>query len=178
MDQLLEMILGGKNKGNLTDIMEKFGLNESKAKEAIGSLLPGVTRGINQQAQKNNTSILDQIASAQQENYLDDDNAKLYDDDAVAGGNSILEQILGGKKESRELASQASQSVGIDSSILKKLLPMVASMAMGSLGKQAKSRNVQSSNGGIVDMVTSMLDKDGDGFGLSDIMSLAGKFFK
>ncbi len=178
MDQLLEMLLGGKNKSNVTDIMEKFGLNEGKAKEAIGSLLPGITKGIKKQTQGNNSSILEQIASAQQENYLDDDNARLYDDEAIAGGNNILSQILGSKDKSRELASQASKEVGLDSSILKKLLPMVASMTMGSLGKQARNRNLQSNQGGIVDMVTSMLDKDGDGFGLNDIMSIAGKFSK
>jgi hypothetical protein len=42
------------------------------------------------------------------------------------GGNQILGHIFGSKDKSREVASQASEQSGVDSSILKKLLPIVA----------------------------------------------------
>ena len=42
------------------------------------------------------------------------------------GGNQILGHIFGSKDKSREVASQASEQSGVDPSILKKLLPIVA----------------------------------------------------
>jgi len=42
------------------------------------------------------------------------------------GGNEILGQIFGSKDKSREVASEASEQSGVDPSILKKLLPIVA----------------------------------------------------
>ncbi|MEP7130935.1 MAG: DUF937 domain-containing protein [Sphingomicrobium sp.] len=41
-------------------------------------------------------------------------------------GNQILGQIFGSKDTSRDVATQASQQSGVDPSILKKLLPIVA----------------------------------------------------
>ena len=41
-------------------------------------------------------------------------------------GNQILGQIFGSKETSRDVAAQASQQSGVDASVLKKLLPIVA----------------------------------------------------
>jgi len=41
-------------------------------------------------------------------------------------GNQILGHIFGSKDTSRDVATQASQQSGVDSSVLKKLLPIVA----------------------------------------------------
>ena len=41
-------------------------------------------------------------------------------------GNEILGHIFGSKEVSRDVAGQASQQTGIDTSVLKKLLPIVA----------------------------------------------------
>ena len=41
-------------------------------------------------------------------------------------GNQILGQIFGSKDASRDVAAQASEQSGVDSSVLKKLLPIVA----------------------------------------------------
>ena len=41
-------------------------------------------------------------------------------------GNQILGHIFGSKEKSREVAGQASEQSGVDPSILKKLLPVVA----------------------------------------------------
>lgn len=181
MKELLDMLMGQQNQSNLTDIMNQFGLNESQAREAIGSLLPGVTQGIQKQAQAKNNNILDQLANAQQQHYLDDDNARVYDQHAVDEGNNILGQIFGSKEVSRQVAGRASERSGMDAGLLKKLLPMVASMAMGAVGKQANQNNVNS-QGGIMDLVGSMLGgqnaQQDDGFGLDDIMNIAGKFLR
>ncbi len=181
MEQLLEMLMGQQNKSNLSDIMGQFGLNEDQARRAIGSLLPSVTKGIEKQASAKNPTILEQIAHAEQQAYLDDDNQHVYEKEAIEGGNNILGQILGSKDVSRQVAGQAAEQTGLDSSILKKLLPIVASMAMGAMGKQASAKGLQQNPSGIIDLVSSMLggsQTQDDGFGLDDIMSIASKFLR
>lgn len=180
MKQLVEMLLSQGNQSNLQDIMGQFGLDQRQAQQAIGSLLPQITQGIQKQAQANNSSILEAISRGNQQRYMDDDNARLYDNEAISEGNGILGQIFGSKETSREVASQASAQTGIDSSVLKQLLPMVASMAMGSLGKQAQAQNLQGggSDNGLMGMLGSMLDQDGDGSAMDNIMGIASKFFR
>ncbi len=180
MEQLLEMLMGQQNKSNLSDIMGQFGLDEAQAQRAIGALLPSVTKGIQEQASVKNDAILAEIAEAKQQAYLDDDNQHLYEPEAVENGNQILGQILGSKDVSRQVASQAAEQTGLDSGILKKLLPMVASMAMGAMGKQASSQGLQQNPNGVMDLIGSMLggDKNDDGFGLDDVLSIASKFLR
>lgn len=178
MKQLLEMLLSQSNQSNIQDIMTKFGLDQTQASQAISALLPQVTQGIQKQAQTNNNSILDAITGGNLQRYMDDDNARLYDNDAMDDGNNILSQIFGDKETSRQVASQASAQTGLDNSVLKQLLPMVASMTMGSLGKQAQqTQNLQSDNN-LMGMLGSMLDQDGDGSAMDDIMGMASKFFR
>lgn len=177
MNPLLEMLLGQQNKSNLNDIMNQLGLDESQAKDAIGSLLPQITQGIQKQATEQNSSILDQISNAQQQRYMDDDNARLYDEDAIVGGNDILGQIFGSKEVSREVAGQAAQQTGLDSNILKKLLPMVASMAIGAMGKQAGSSGLGGNSSAIIDLVSSMMGGSSQqgGSGIGGLLGAVGK---
>ncbi len=173
MNQLLEMLLGQANQSNIQDIANRFGIDESQAGQAISALLPQITQGIRQQAQADNGDIMQALQSGQQQRFMDDDNARLYEDEAVEEGNSILGQIFGDKETSRQVASQAAEQTGLDSSSLKQMLPMVASMAMGSLSKQANS-----GGGNMMSSLTSMLDQDGDGSIVDDVMGIAGRFFK
>ena len=68
--------------------------------------------------------------------YLDPKHAQYVDQpsqlaqpSSITDGNKILGHLLGSKDSSRQVASEAAASTGIDSGILKKMLPMVASAA-------------------------------------------------
>ena len=66
------------------------------------------------------------------------------------GGNQILGHIFGSKDKSREVASQASEQSGVDSSILKKLLPIVAgAVAMHYATKRREGGSAGAGGGGI-----------------------------
>ncbi len=54
----------------------------------------------------------------------------------VQHGNDILGQIFGTKDVSRGVADVASSSTGIDSGLLRKMLPMLAMAVVGYLAKQ------------------------------------------
>jgi len=55
----------------------------------------------------------------------------------VSQGNEILGQIFGSKDGSRAVAAQAAQESGVEPSILKKMLPVLAMAAAGYVMKNA-----------------------------------------
>lgn len=64
-------------------------------------------------------------------------------------GNQILGQIFGSKETSRDVAAQASQQSGVDASVLKKLLPIVAgAVAMHYMNQRRQGGATASAGGG------------------------------
>jgi hypothetical protein len=103
--------------------------------------------------------------------------------ETVADGNNILGHIFGSKDVSRNVAQSAAEQTGIDSGILKKMLPMVAAMAMGSLSKNSAAGGLtnqlagNASSGGLSGMLTQFLDADNDGNVADDLLNMAKKLF-
>jgi hypothetical protein len=66
-------------------------------------------------------------------------------------GNQILGHIFGSKDTSRDVAAQASQQSGVDSSVLKKLLPIVAgAVAMHYMTHRNKGGQGGAGGGGLL----------------------------
>ena len=53
--------------------------------------------------------------------------------------NKILSPLLGEKDTSRQVATQVENNTGVSASIIKKLLPMAATILMGTMSKGAQS---------------------------------------
>ena len=65
------------------------------------------------------------------------------------GGNEILGHIFGSKDKSRNVAAQASEQSGVDPSILKQLLPIVAgAVAMHYMTKRGRGGAAAEGQGG------------------------------
>ena len=77
-----------------------------------------------------------------------DDPSHFQRPEAVSDGNNILGHIFGSKDVSRNVAQRASQKTGVDSGILKQMLPVIASMVMGSMSKQTQQPQFQQQFGG------------------------------
>ena len=124
----------------------------------------------------------------------------------VSRGNDVLGQIFGSKDVSRAVAQNAASQSGLDPSLLKKMLPMLAMLVTGYMAKQAgggaASAQQDASAGGLGGLggglggllggllsggggasqgapasggLASMLDLNGDGNPLDDIMGMIGK---
>lgn len=180
---ILGELLGSQNGQALQQLARQFGLNEEQTRGAVGSLLPAVSQGLKKQmgSQQGFESLLGALSGGNHSRYVDEPES-LTDPRAVEDGNGILGHIFGSKDVSRQVASQAASSSGIDLGILKKMLPMVAGMAMGSLSKKgaqaSMSGSVQTANpaealGGL----SSFLDMDGDGSVADDLLNFARKLF-
>jgi len=100
--------------------------------------------------------------------------------DRVAGdGNAILDHIFGSKEVSRGVAREAAGLSGVGSSVLKKMLPVIASMVIGALAKQMfggrrSGGQADAGSGGLGDILGDILgggsrDQPSPG-GLQDIL--------
>ncbi|MEZ5877800.1 MAG: DUF937 domain-containing protein [Tepidamorphaceae bacterium] len=81
-------------------------------------------------------SFYKQMGSGNYERYFEDPEAT-QTEEIKANGNDVLGQIFGSKDVSRAVADQAAAMTGLGADIMKQMLPVIASMMMGGLQRQA-----------------------------------------
>ena len=196
---------------NLTDILAQAGGIESMAKElgippamakqGADALLPAILGGFKKQAQSGGGGaeglgglggLLGQLGGG---GLLD--SVLGSQPTPVSQGNDVLGQIFGSKDVSRTVAGQAAEQTGLDSGILKQMLPILAMMVAGYMAKQGGQSGESGGLGGMLGNVLGgamgggaapsagglgglgglgkMLDMDGDGNPLDDIMGMVNK---
>ena len=123
--------------GGVSAIARQLGVDESTVESGVGALLPHVENGIQQQGLPGAVEgEAPAVAPEAQDSGLGGALGGLLGGGGLGGilgslvsggvGNEILGQIFGSKEVSRDVAAQASQQSGVDTSVLKKLLPIVA----------------------------------------------------
>src|SRR5262245_23503728 len=129
---------------DITAVGRQFGLNEEQTRAALDALVPVVAAGMRRTAQSPEglQEIFRQVLTGGYGGSLDDDRAVSFDR-AKPGGDEVLGQIFGDKQVSREVAQQLSATSGVGGVILKKLLPIVATMVLGTLAKKMGSGGEQ-----------------------------------
>ena len=156
---MMDMIMQAAGGQAPQQIGQQFGLNQQQSQSAISALLPAIST-----AMKQNTSnpqglagLLGALQNGSHDQYLDNP-AQLNQPQATTEGNAILGHLFGSKDVSRAVAGHAAQKSGVGADVLKKMLPMVAMMAMGSLGKQTRGAGMfsQAAGGGMQGMIAQM----------------------
>ena len=172
-----DILLDSQNSGAISEIARKLGISEEQARSGVGALVPSLSRGM-QHHSKNEigvNDILDALGKGNHSKYLDEPE-RLGRQETVDEGNSILGHIFGSKEVSRNVAKDAGSKTGLGSSLMKKMLPIVASMVMASLSKKVmgggSTAPSRSQSGGLL---TSLLDSDGDGSVIDDVLGMAFK---
>jgi hypothetical protein len=187
--------------GGLRSMARELGISESQATAGAQVLIPAILGGFKKQAQAQPTgleglggllgqlgggSLLDSVLSPQATE--------------VNRGNDVLGQIFGSKDVSRTVAQNAASRSGVDASLLRKMLPILAMLVAGYMAKQrgAANRPDAPSSGGLGDVLGgllggggagrtsaaapgglgSMLDLNGDGNPLDDLLGMAGRMMK
>ena len=180
---LLDMILNQGDGSSVRQLAGTFGLKEDQAVSAITNLLPALGQGLARNAASAGglESLLGALTSGGHERYLEDPST-LGQAATVQDGNGILGHILGSKEVSRGVAQQAAEKTGIGVDILKKMLPVIAAITMGTLSRQAAGARgaapSASAGGGLTDLLGQFLDSDRDGSILDNLLGMASKFFK
>ena len=114
-------------------------------------MIPALTNGVKKNVSQKDglEGLLQALNKGNHDRYLDDPGA-LQTIAAVDDGNGILGHIFGSKDTSRALAKRTSKTTGISADILKKMLPLIAGLVMGSLKKQG-------GNSGLLDQLLGSL---------------------
>lgn len=174
---LLNAILKSSGQGAVQSAAKQFGLDGAGTQSLLASLVPALAGGI----KKNVTgsggleALTNALSGGNHQRYLDDPSA-LQQQSAVTDGNAILGHLFGSKDVSRQVAANASQSTGIDVSIIKKFLPLAAAAAMGAMSKETAAGSNLSQQGAGGGMLGKLLDSDGDGSVMDDLLSLGKRF--
>ena len=186
--------------GGLQSMARELGISESQAAAGASALAPAILGGFKKQAQAQPSGLeglgglLGKLGGG---SLLDDVLAPKPTD--VNRGNEVLGQIFGSKDVSRTVAQNAASQTGLDTGVLKKMLPMLAMLVAGYMAKQrgaGAAAQVAPSGGGLGSILggllggqsasaggatpgagglASMLDMNGDGNPLDDILRMAGK---
>lgn len=195
-----------KQTGALDSISRDLGIDPATAQSGAAALLPAILGGVKKQAQSGGGlgGLIGMLGGLGGGGLLDA--VTNSDPTPVQPGNEVLGQIFGSKDVSRAVADNASQTTGIDPSILKKMLPLLAmavagymaqrgggaaaeageaqggglggllgKMLGGAMGGQAGAATAGAGALGGLGGLASMIDLNGDGNPLDDIMGMAGK---
>ena len=180
--------------GGLQSVARELGVSPQQAESGAAALLPAILGGFKKQAQAQPSGIeglgglLGRLGGG---GLLD--NVLSPEPTDTDLGNNVLGQIFGGKDVSRAVASNAAAKSGLDPALLKKMLPILAMLAAGYMAKQSagnpRAQSVPGTGGGGLGGLlggllggaqgrggmASLLDLDGNGNPLDDILRMAGK---
>ena len=181
---LLGMILNAGGGGAVRKLADSNSLDESQISSAIANLLPALGQGLARNAANPGglESLMGALSSGGHERYIDSPET-LEGENTVQDGNGILGHILGSKDVSRQVARNAAARTGIGEDVLKKMLPIVAAMAMGALSKQRSgpgpgAAGITQGPGGLMGMLSKFLDTDQDGSVADNVLGMASKLFR
>lgn len=188
--------------GGLGSMARELGVSESQVATGAAALIPAILGGFKKQAQAQPSgleglgSLLGQLGGG---SLLDNVLSPQATD--VGRGNEVLGQIFGSKDVSRTVAQNAASRSGLDPALLRKMLPMLAMLVAGYMAKQGGGAAASAPAGGglggllggllgggrsgapagpgaAAGGLASMLDLNGDGNPLDDILGMAGKMMR
>ena len=189
--------------GGLQSMARELGVSESQVATGAEALVPAILGGFKKQVQSQPAGLealggllgglgggglLDNVLSPQPTD--------------ISQGNEVLGQIFGSKDVSRTVAQNAASQSGLDPGLLKRMLPMLAMLVAGYMAKQssAGAAGQVAPGGGLGGLLGgllgggasapnaaptgglsglgSLLDLNGDGNVLDDVMRMAGKVMR
>ena len=182
--------------GGLKSMARELGVSEQQVESGAEALLPAILGGFKKQAQQSSGldalgGLLGQLGGG---SLLD--NVLSPQPTEVGRGNDVLGEIFGSKDVSRAVAQNAASQSGLDPGLLKKMLPMLAMLVAGFMAKRGIGAQEPTSPGGALgDLLGgmmggapargggggglgSLLDLNGDGNALDDILRMAGKVMR
>ena len=153
---LLDLLKSSGGGDSIGQLASAVGIDASDASKLVASLAPALMGGLTKGATSETglSQLSRALESGGHDRYIDDPKSMLADETRL-DGNRILGHIFGSKKVSREVARTAEKDTGIDAGLIKKVLPLLATLAMGAMNKKSAG---------------------GQTGGLGDLLAMAKKF--
>ena len=153
---LMDLLKAAGGDKSVSQLSDAVGLGSADTSKLIAALAPALMGGLtkNATAESGLDGLRRALSTGGHDRYIDKPEL-MTSDKTRRDGNKILGHIFGSKEVSREVAAVAEKDTGIDVSMIKKALPLLATLAMGAMNK--KSSGGQTS-------------------GLGDLLSMAKRF--
>lgn len=178
---ILDAVLQAGGGKAVNQIGAQVGLGEAQTASALSALVPALAAGFQQnlQSPEGLSSLTSLLANGGHQQYIENP-AALATPDATDEGNRILSQVLGSKDVSRDVASRAAAQSGVSADVLKRLLPLAATLMMGAFAQKSAGAGLAggAGGGGIAAMLTPLLDRNRDGSIADDVSGMLGNFLK
>lgn len=122
----------------ITEIASAFGIDKQQAAPVIKSLAEAVNhRFVRATLNRGGIADIVRLLGEKQAGTAIDNPTELATPEVTAEGNHVLDVLIGNKHISRGIAASAVRNSSIDAATAEKLLPVVASMMVGGLQKEA-----------------------------------------
>jgi hypothetical protein len=135
MPNLYGLLTEAQDGEAMARLGRQFGLSAQQTEAAVAALLPAISKGL-----KQSTATPEGLGNLLAVMGHQHDLQPMYGDPEAAfarqgraAGNDVLSAIFGSPEVSRAVADQAQQFSGVSSSILKKLLPVLAGILISGL---------------------------------------------
>lgn len=195
MSSLVEMLTQQLGGDSTREISRQLGTDEGATGKAISAALPMLMGALARNASKpEGAQALAGALTRDHDGSVLDNVAGFLKRPDTQAGDGILRHTLGAKRDA--IQQQLGRETGLDAGAVTKLLPMLAPLVMGALGRESRSKGLDV--GGLTSMLagerkvaegsaslgglTALLDADSDGQIADDVAKLGkgllGKFLK
>ncbi|MEZ4287650.1 MAG: DUF937 domain-containing protein [Polyangiales bacterium] len=190
MADLIDIITQQLGGNALNVLSQQIGANANQTQDAVSAALPVLLGALAKNT--SNSAGASSLASA-----LDRDHDGSILDDVAGflgnpqGGAAILGHVLGNNQQN--VAAGVGKATGLNSNQSAQLLAALAPIVLGALGRQKQSQGLDASglakvlfnnqstaqqNNPALQMLTSVLDKDGDGSIVDDLGGMLSGFLR
>jgi hypothetical protein len=185
---LLGSLMGQLGGGGIEQIARSVGVTGSDVTNVLSGAVPAIMAGLTRNSSSGDgaASLVGALDRDHDGTILDDVMGYLGGGGNLADGAGILGHVLGGRQATIE--SAVSRSSGVDLASVAQIMAMVAPLIMGALGKAKRQqgfdagglaemlgqqeRVARQASSSAVDVFARMLDSDGDGDPMDDIVKM------
>jgi len=190
--KLLQQAQGGQGLGQLA---AQLGLDQGTADQLAQMLAPAIGSAARERASQGGLENVLGALRGEGQARMFDDARTAASPEGRAQGMDFLEQLLGGREATQSLAQEAARRSGTEESLVSQFLPALAAMVQGGLQKNLPDSQIDGmmqaggAGGGLMGMIGGlmggakgaqgggelsqlfqMLDENGDGSPLDDIL--------
>jgi hypothetical protein len=176
------------NDNTIGQISQQLGTDQSTANNAIQAALPMLLGGLaRNSASEGGASALAGALDRDHDGSILDDLGGFLGNYSSGSGAGILGHVFGGAQGAVE--QSVSQASGLDMGKVGPLLVMLAPIVMGAIGRTQRQSGIgagdlagllggatqqMGSGSGLMDMLSSVLDRDKDGSAIDDMAGMLG----
>lgn len=183
------LLQGSMGQQMISGVVNRLGIENDQAKVAIATAVPLLITALSKNANSGDAQNIANALERDHDGSILDNLGGFLQGGNFSDGMSILSHVLGGKQSQVENA--IGKTSGLNTGQIAQILAMLAPIVMGYLGKEKKQNGLDAGGlssllGGMVGgaaqshqremgTIERLLDQDGDGNAMDDVMDLGSK---